>query len=283
MKYVAIISVNKDYLSNQLTFSVVTEEGSNGDNRELSVTRTYQSHDGVAQTLLPFDDVPEGSSGPGNDILGKENLRIGILNDIYNRLVERLEVLEGEAGQTFNFSGGNLSGIDEGSLIHNARFLWRGNQSRILDALNATILQDFKLEPQPGMPLISFDERRGLYGPEQGEGSKELKFNTVPNWVWVFLIFVLATVAMIYDRINIHDPEFFLFRAFVEVNSMDCVAGPLALENMEFRFANFQSELSENDVGHIGFHPADPTQAEVTTFKGVRDVQGTDMSELYFL
>jgi hypothetical protein len=283
---IARITVSRNYLTNQLRFRVVTnEEGSNG-NRVLFVTSTYQSHDGAAQTLLPFDDVLEGSSGPGDGIDGieeKATLRLDILNDIYDKLVKRLEVVEvGEADQTFKFGEGRISGIGVGDNSYEAGFLWQGDQEAVLDALNTTILQDFKLEPQPGRPLISFDERRGLYGPEQGEGSKELKFNTVPNWVWVFLIFVLATVAMIFDRINSHDPEFFLFRAFVEVNSMDCVAGPLALENKEFRFANFQSfegEVSENDVGHIGFHPADPTQVEVTTFKGVRDVQGTGMSK----
>lgn len=136
-----------------------------------------------------------------------------------------------------------------------ASFRWNGGHDTIYRSLNDTILEDFKLEPQPNLPLISFDTRRGLYGPEQGGGAKLLQSNLVSNLVWVLLIVGLAAVAVVFDRINTIDPEFLLFRAFAEVNSMDCVSGPLALEDKEFRFAKYQGD----NVGHIGFRPAAPT------------------------
>ena len=75
-----------------------------------------------------------------------------------------------------------------------------------------------------------------------------------------------------FDRINDNDPDFFLFRAFVEVNSMDCVAEPLALGSKDFRFAKFQCD--SDDVGHLGFNPAETTQREVAVFRAVQDVKG---------
>jgi hypothetical protein len=268
----AEIEASRNYLDNSLSFYITTNGINDTDNRYLTVTSTYQSHDGLAQTLLPFDDVPGGSSGVGKMIQGVAKLRLSVLDLIYDRLVERLGVPK--ANQTAKFSETDTSATGEGNQRHMASFVWEGNKAMILDSLNDTILQDFKLEAQPGMPLISFDEKLSLYGPELGEGAKLLQYNIVPNWVWVFFIFVLGAVAAVFDRINTQDPDFYLFRAFVEVNSMDCVAGPLALENKEFRFAKFESDVAKNEVGHIGFHPADPTQHEVTKFEGVRDIQG---------
>ena len=131
--------------------------------------------------------------------------------------------------------------------------------------------------------MISFDDRLGVYGREQGQGAKLRQFNFVSNWVWVLLIILLATVTAVFDKINGIDPEFFLFRAFVEVNSLEnggdsspgvdggagvgrVGAGPLALENKEFQFANYNSD-STSDPGHIGFNPMNPEQTEVTPYQ----------------
>jgi hypothetical protein len=262
------LTFDRQYLTNELIFSVSAEDG----NGRLSVTSTYQSYDGFTQTLLPFDDIPEGFNGTGTALSSVARFRLELLNDIYERLVQKLGVPE--ADQTENFPEGRASGIGEGNKYFAASFEGTFGQVRVInDTLSNIILGSFTLESQLDKKLVSFEVKRGLYGPERGGGAKLRQSNIVANWVWLLLIFLLATVAFIFDRINDVDANFFLFQAFVEVNKMDCIAGPLALDDSkEFRLAKFQG--MSDDIGHLGFNPADPTQLEVEAFQAVRDVKG---------
>lgn len=94
----AVLSVGRRYLTNIITFSVVTAGSTSGENRALSVSSKYRSYDGFEQTLTPFDDMPAGYLRRGNELSSDPTIgsrfRLETLNQIYDILVAELMVPE---------------------------------------------------------------------------------------------------------------------------------------------------------------------------------------------
>jgi len=181
----AVLSVDRRYLTNTITFSVVTAGSTSGENRALSVSSKYRSYDGFEQTLTPFDDMPAGDSGRGHELSSDPTIgsrfRLETLNQIYDILVAELMVPEDN--QTENFPEGREAGLGIGNRYYEASFAGEFDQDHIIDVLSNIILQKFTLAPQHDKKLVSFDEKLGLDGPEMGAGAKLRASNVVPNWV----------------------------------------------------------------------------------------------------
>ena len=266
------ITVQRRYDTNEIQFSFFGTGGSKF--RSLSLTSTYQSHDQFIHTLLPFEKLPDGFTGVGFDLQGlvlrdEAIFQIDTLNQIYERLAFALGVSEEDQIQNFTLIppiGNDVRRI-EAKFRNNDAYDF--DQDVMVDALNSIILNQFKLE-FTDQDLVAFDPRSGQYGPERGDGRFVFQQNMVPWWVWLLLTVVLG--AFVFDRINVEDPDFHLFRAFALVTGNDGIAGPLALPESEFEFGKFQS----GKVGHMGFGPPREEHSlftRVDTFENVEDVK----------
>ena len=226
--------------------------------------------------ILPFEKLPDGFTGVGFDLQGlvlrdEAIFQIDTLNQIYERLAFALGVSEEDQIQNFTLIppiGNDVRRI-EAKFRNNDAYDF--DQDVMVDALNSIILNQFKLE-FTDQDLVAFDPRSRQYGPERGDGRFVFQQNMVPWWVWLLLTVVLGFIAFVFDRINVEDPDFYLFRAFALVTGNDGVAGPLALPESEFEFGKFQS----GKVGHMGFGlPREEHSlfTRVNTFENVEDVK----------
>lgn len=216
-----VLRLERDYLRNTAEFKIFTNDSC--QKRLLSLTTTYQSHDGFSQTLMPLDDMPTGLTGTyeganatctmgvtKNCFLAQpeqeRTIRVDTLNLILDKLLQRLGVPDDDRMRNFGEGQGAFRREGIGLLLMNATFRWTGTHDQVLTALNTTLLRDFELKPAAsGDPMISFDQSAGLYGPELGDGAKVRQFNLVPSIVWAVMIVGLAVVAIVFDRINTID------------------------------------------------------------------------------
>ena len=63
---------------------------------------------------------------------------------------------------------------------------------------------------------------------KKGNGPRLYQKNIVSQWIWVVFIAGFALLSLIFLFIYIEDPDFYLYKAFLEANKMDPKLGPLA-------------------------------------------------------
>lgn len=229
-----------EYYSSEIIYGIATF-------KKVFVEVTYSSYDGYTQTLLPFADrtnevLDEGSSSPTCDTI-RQNWDEKTMDYIYEELKRELN-LSSAMDQSFGkIDNSNLGFYYTESA---AKFKYDGNEDDVVNALTDVLLNQFKLKELGNTKLYSFDPRTGSYGTEKGKGPRVYQKNKVAQWIWVVGIFGLSLISYLFSRTNIEDPEFYLYRAFLEANSMDPKLGPLAQpldkNNDIFYFGSFKRE-----------------------------------------
>lgn len=231
-----------DCLQNEISFKIEYNKNV-GIVRKVFVEVTYSSYDGRIQTIFPF--------GSGSGICGP--ISINDLDYIYDQLVSIFDVPIRDQIKRFEnkWEEKKFGDYSHSQYSMNAASIKieRGGVDKqgqaVAEALANIFLTRFTLK-KTDEPIYGFDRQKGEYGNEVGEGPRLYQKNIVDQWVWLLITFVFAILAFIFDRINKEDPEFYLFRAFMAVNSMDPIAGPLAQDldekKDEYFFGRFKDE-----------------------------------------
>ncbi len=199
---------------------------------KVFVEITYSSYDGYTQTLLPFSNGPkvipnEATLEPLFDTQAAWNETS--IHYIYDQLALNLSLSEENTISKF----GDLVKFEslykmEGAKIKLGGDHIDGEGKAIGNALANVILNKMELVQLNDIKMYSFDPRTGLYMEEKGDGPRLYEKNIVAQWIYVVAIIVLSIIAFIVSKIQNEDPEFYLYRAFLEANNMNPKLGPLA-------------------------------------------------------